>query len=97
MEKLMEKENINLNTYEGDFENNNFCGQGCFKKKKGDIYIGEFRNGVLNGEGTIITKDKEKFVGIFKDGKKHGKGVLYDKDGNIIKSGIWESNKFVSE
>ena len=87
----------NGNTYEGEFENNNFCGQGCFKKKKGDIYYGEFKNGVLNGEGTIITKDKDKFIGIFKDGKKHGKGILYDKDGNIIKSGIWESNKYVSE
>ena len=85
----------NGNIYEGNFENNNFCGQGCFKKKKGDIYIGEFKNGVLNGEGTIVSKDKEKFIGTFKDGKKHGKGVLYDRNGNIIKSGIWESNKFL--
>ena len=85
----------NGNIYEGNFENNIFCGQGCFKKKKGDIYIGEFKNGVLNGEGTIINKEKEKFIGTFKDGKKHGKGVLYDSNGNIIKSGIWESNKFL--
>ena len=85
----------NGNIYEGNFENNNFSGQGCFKKKKGDIYIGEFKNGVLNGEGMIISKDKEKFIGTFKDGKKHGKGVLYDKNGKIIKSGIWESNKYL--
>ena len=87
----------NGNIYEGNFENNNFCGQGCFKKKKGDIYFGEFKNGVLNGEGTIINKDKEKFVGTFKNGKKQGKGVLYDKNGNIIKSGIWDSNKYVMQ
>ena len=87
----------NGNIYEGNFENNNFSGQGCFKKKQGDTYIGEFKNGVLNGEGTVINKNNEKYVGMFKNGKKHGNGVLYDKNGEIIKSGIWESNEFISK
>lgn len=87
----------NGNVYEGYFENNSFCGQGCFKKKTGEIYIGEFKNGLLNGEGTEINQDKEKFVGIFINGKKSGNGILYDKNGNIIKSGVWESNEFVSD
>ena len=41
--------------------------------------------------------NEEKFIGMFKNGKKHGKGIIYDKDGNIIKSGIWEENEFISE
>jgi len=87
----------NGNVYEGYFKNNSFCGQGCFKKKTGEIYIGEFKNGLLNGEGTEINQDKEKFVGMFINGKKSGKGILYDKNGNIIKSGVWDSNEFVSD
>ena len=87
----------NGNIYEGYFENNSFCGQGCFKKKTGEIYIGEFKNGLLNGEGTEINQDKEKFVGVFINGKKNGNGILYDKNGNIIQSGIWESNEFISD
>ena len=87
----------NGNIYEGNFENNNFCGQGCFKKKKGEIYFGEFKNGVLDGEGIIIIKDKEKFIGTFKNGKKHGKGAIYNKNGNLIKSGIWQFDEFISE
>ena len=79
------------------FENNSFCGQGCFKKKTGEIYIGEFKNGLLNGEGTEINQHKEKFVGMYINGKKNGNGILYDKNGNIIKSGVWESNEFVSD
>ena len=87
----------NGNVYEGYFENNSFCGQGCFKKKTGEIYIGKFKNGLLNGEGTEINQDKEKFIGMFINGKKNGNGILYDKNGNIIKSGVWESNEFVSD
>ena len=86
----------NGNIYEGNFENNNFCGQGCFKNKKGEIYFGEFKNGVLDGEGIIISKNKEKFIGTFQNGKKHGKGDLYNKNGNIIKSGLWQSDEFIS-
>ena len=65
--------------------------------KKGDTYIGEFKNGVLNGEGTVINKNDEKYIGMFKNGKKHGNGTLYNKNGEIIKSGIWELNEFISE
>ena len=87
----------NGDIYEGNFQDNNFCGQGCLRKKTGDIYIGEFKDGDLNGEGTSINKDKEKYIGNFVAGKKEGKGVLYDKNGNIIKTGIWKSDEFVSE
>ena len=51
----------------------------------------------MNGEGTEINQDKEKFIGMFINGKKNGNGILYDKNGNIIKSGVWESNEFVSD
>ena len=47
----------------------------------------------MNGEGTEINQHKEKFIGVYINGKKNGNGILY----NIIKSGVWESNEFVSD
>ena len=48
-------------------------------------------------EYILYVQHKEKFVGVFINGKKNGNGILYDKNGNIIKSGVWESNEFVSD
>ena len=64
--------------------------------KNGDIYTGIFINGMISGKGTMINRKGEKYVGYFKNGKKDGEGNLYDKKGNIISSGVWAQDKFIS-
>ena len=51
---------------------------------------------IINGKGSCINRKGEKYIGFFKNGKKDGEGDLYDKEGNIIKSGVWIQDKFIS-
>lgn len=71
-------------TYEGDFKNGYFHGQGTYASEDGTwIYKGSYENGVKNGSGTEYwPKEKRKSYGAFlecnyKDGKRNGVGTWY--------------------
>lgn len=71
-------------TYEGDFKNGYFHGQGTYTTADGTwIYKGSYENGCRNGSGTEYwPKEKRKSYGAFlecnyKDGKRDGVGTWY--------------------
>lgn len=71
-------------TYEGDFKNGYYHGQGTYALKDGTwIYKGSYENGYKNGSGTEYwPKEKRKSYGAFlecnyKDGKRDGVGTWY--------------------
>lgn len=71
-------------TYEGDFKNGYFHGQGTYALEDGTwIYKGSYENGYKNGSGTEYwPKEKRKSYGAFlecnyKDGKRNGVGTWY--------------------
>lgn len=74
-------------TYEGDFKNGYFHGQGTYTKADGTwIYKGSFENGYKNGSGTEYwPKEKRKYYAGFlecnyKDGERNGVGTWYYND-----------------
>lgn len=71
-------------TYEGDFKNGYYHGQGTYALKDGTwIYKGSYENGVINGSGTEYwPKEKRKsYAGFlecnYKDGERNGVGTWY--------------------
>lgn len=74
-------------TYEGDFKNGYFHGQGTYTKADGTwIYKGSYENGYRNGSGTEYwPKEKRKYYAGFlecnyKDGERDGVGTWYYND-----------------
>lgn len=74
-------------TYEGDFKNSYFHGQGTYTKADGTwIYKGSYENGYMNGSGTEYwPKEKRKYYAGFlecnyKDGERNGVGTWYYND-----------------
>lgn len=74
-------------TYEGDFKNGYFHGQGTYTTADGTwIYKGSYENGYMNGSGTEYwPKEKRKHYagfleGNYKDGKCNGVGTWYYND-----------------
>ena len=74
-------------TYEGDFKNGYFHGQGTYTTADGTwIYKGSYENGYMNGSGTEYwPKEKRKHYagfleGNYKDGKCNGIGTWYYND-----------------
>jgi len=46
-------------SYEGNFVQGKFQGNGKLKLNNGEEYIGSFKNGKVHGSGTYIKKDKK--------------------------------------
>ena len=74
-------------TYEGDFKNGYYHGQGTYTTADGTwIYKGSYENGYMNGSGTEYwPKEKRKHYagfleGNYKDGKCNGVGTWYYND-----------------
>lgn len=74
-------------TYEGDFKNGYFHGQGTYTTADGTwIYKGSYENGYMNGSGTEYwPKEKRKHYagfleGNYKDGKCNGVGTWHYND-----------------
>lgn len=73
-------------TYEGDFKNGYYHGQGTYALKDGTwIYKGSYENGVINGSGTEYwPKAKGNYSSSlecnYKDGERNGVGTWYFAD-----------------
>ncbi len=60
--------------YTGNFENNNFSGNGNMKWSNGVEYKGNFKDNYLEGEGVLFDNNGEKYEGNFEKNLFHGKG-----------------------
>ncbi len=66
----------NSNQYEGEYRDDQKCGQGVFKWASGNIYRGDYRNDERNGEGKMEWTDGSKYEGEWKNGIQHGIGKM---------------------
>ena len=67
--------------YVGEFQNNEYNGQGKYyhlanDEQKGYIHFGEYKDGNRHGQGLEKFPDGSKYVGEFKDNKSHGQGTF---------------------
>lgn len=82
----------NLFSYEGEFGDDNFNGQGMINYPNGEKYIGDFENGKEHGKGEMtFPLTQEKYVGDFEEGMRNGEGILYRKD-RIVYKGSYRNN-----
>lgn len=82
--------------YEGEWEDNKRSGQGRFFWGNGNSFKGEWENDKRNGKGVMYFKGGNWLEAIWVDDEIQGKGIIKDKNNNIIKSGIWSDNVFIS-
>lgn len=71
-----------VNTYLGDFYNNQLYGKGVLKSDEG-TYTGNFIDGVPHGNGKYVYTDGGIYEGEMKDGAPHGNGKYIYTDGRI--------------
>lgn len=82
--------------YSGELIGNKKSGYGKSVLPLGETYIGSFEFDERTGLGTLIYQTREKYIGEFKKGRREGKGTLYDAVGNIMYSGLWSDDAYVS-
>ena len=80
--------------YVGEFRNGRSSGQGTYTFSNGERYVGSFRDGVYGGSGTYTLPSGAKWTGEWRDGKRNGRGTEYRPDGTVLRTGIWENDKF---
>lgn len=80
-------------------------GTGLYKYKNGNIYIGDFKDKKPSGLGMFICAGDDTinncpgakvYVGRFKEGLKRGNGVCYNSDGEMVCSGKFDNDKFIT-
>lgn len=94
-----------LPSFEGDFEYGKITGLGKKFLGKKILYDGQWSKGKYNGLGDLYDEYSGKliFSGVWKNGVKDNRGIEdyhsseeYDAfNGNIVKSGEWEDDKFI--
>jgi len=85
-----------LISYEGDFKEGFYDGEGKQYKDGHLIYLGEFKDGKYSGTGTLynISSGEVLYSGEFKNGLYDGEGKLYDThSAKIIYEGKFENGK----
>lgn len=71
--------------YEGQFEEGQFCGTGCFKYEGGDEYTGNFAHGQRHGRGRFTrTSVCEVYEGEWREDAPHGRGRFIGRDGVVF-------------
>lgn len=67
-------------TYEGNFMEGKWNGEGTLAVHGHYTYTGTFRNHLPHGKGTFVYTNGDKYIGAVVDGQCHGEGVLTTKD-----------------
>ncbi|NCW81050.1 MAG: hypothetical protein EBV68_04135, partial [Betaproteobacteria bacterium] len=80
-------------TYEGNFKDFRFDGNGVLKKDNKIVYEGECKDGLANGSGQLynLSSNTLKFDGIFRSGKLY-QGTWYDENGRKTYIGQFDTN-----
>lgn len=79
-------------SYEGEFANDVFEGNGTYCWGNQKKYIGQWKNGQMHGEGIFTWKDGRVYKGEFQFDKKNGMGTLSWNDGRVW-VGSWKDDK----
>lgn len=74
-------------TYEGDWKDGHFSGEGTTTWDDGYALMGEYVNDQLNGEGEESLDDSLIYKGTFRDNEYNGYGTLYNAHGYMIYAG----------
>ena len=75
-------------SYDGQWSNGKFNGQGTFIFSDGVKYVGQWKNGEYDGQGTL-TYPEGSYTGQWKNGKRNGQGLATLKAGGGY-SGQWK-------
>ena len=75
-------------TYEGDFEEDLFHGNGTLTTQEGTVYTGDFCRGQITGKGHITFVDGSEYTGQWRNGRMHGIGTFHTIDGQSW-TGAW--------
>ena len=68
-----------VGSYEGEYKNGKYHGQGIYSYLDGSMYEGKWKDGEKHGHGTLTWSDGGKYVGEFNDDKPNGKGKEFNK------------------
>lgn len=82
----------NGTSYEGDYRNGLFNGEGTLTYSDGSIYEGNFVNGVIEGEGKYTTSNGDVYSGYFANNDYCGHGKYICVNGDTIE-GNFEGSK----
>jgi hypothetical protein len=88
----------NGETYEGNFENDNYNGFGVYtysKESGKDYYVGHWKDAMASGEGKFVFKEGATYRGEWKNNQHDGFGVLtYSKKSKVdFYEGQWKESK----
>ena len=83
-EGVENKDNYDINKFEGEHKNGEPNGQGTVTYSNGKKYVGGWKDGKINGQGTYTWSDGKKYVGEWKKGN-YWNGNSYDKNGNFVR------------
>lgn len=82
-------------SYEGNFKNGKYDGEGTMSWANGAKYIGQFLRNQKHGQGVEHYSSGEKFKGEYRDGQINGKGEYFFEDGTSVK-GLWKNGSLVT-
>lgn len=82
--------------YDGEWEDDEMHGEGCYKFTSGNEYSGQWCKGVMNGYGKMLYVDGSSYEGYWKDNLMHGEGVYIDAD-RITWNGIFVDGQYDSK
>lgn len=71
-------------TYEGEFEEGVFWGNGKITYDNGEILSGKFKDGVPNGKMTLLHKDGTYSAARYTYGMPYGSEIRYSEDGEVL-------------
>jgi uncharacterized protein (TIGR02145 family) len=83
VQEIFFDEGIVIQTYTGEFLNNQLYGQGVLKSDEG-TYTGNFTNGVPQGNGKYVFADGRIYEGEMKDGSPNGVGKMTLKSKQVL-------------
>mmetsp|Transcript_5737 Transcript_5737/g.6579 ORF Transcript_5737/g.6579 Transcript_5737/m.6579 type:complete len:160 (+) Transcript_5737:304-783(+) len=69
-------------SYEGDFEMDEFHGQGIFKYASGAVYEGAWEHNKYCGQGKYTWPNGTWYDGAWQENKMHGAGLYKDTEGH---------------
>jgi len=78
--------------YEGEFEHDEFQGEGTLQTPEGDIYKGNFVNGLIQGKGKKTFKDGTTYDGDWKQNKRCGQGKQFFASDQTTYEGSWKAD-----